>query len=385
MRWIIMLFLVILMLISSCIESFIPETTGYEDVLCVEAQLTNDPTITPYVYISKTIPVLSAESGGKNRNQAMISGAIINVRCDDGTVRNFIESENGKYLPEDPLFIGETGKSYMISITVDGHVFESEYQILNEAPGIDGFNSKAIQKKVSDDGDLVYGLRFFISNHNDLSEHSYYRWILDATYKYNVPYNSEFIYQDGLFIRYENNEIMECYKNKTINGIYVSTTKGLEENRIIDAPINFESQYGDELSLMYCLHAKQLLISESAYNYWSDIDELINETGGLYEIQPFQLSGNIKCVSDPGKKIIGLFELAGVSEARAFFIRPNEFDILRWTCELLEVGTDLLPWDALWDGAFLFESSPGVFVTASNFCFDCRERGGVLEKPPFWE
>lgn len=376
---------ILIILASSCIESFVPETSEYENVLFIEALITNDPLIPPQVIISTTLPVTSQDSEPVPRSTVMISGAGIVVSCDDGTNHDFIESSNGRYVPADPTFIGETDKSYMITINYDNQTFESEYEILMASPEIDSLTSEIIQKKETEDGDVIYGRRFYASTHDNESDISYYRWLLDASYAYNVPFNSTHRWIDRRVEMFENNDLLDCFAFKEIYGIYVSSTEGLNENKIIEAPLNFESQYGDELSLQYSLHAKQLNISTSAYNFWADLSKLIYETGGLYETQPFRLNGNIECVSDSKLKVIGIFEVAGVSEAREFFYRPAGIDIIRMPCDLALVGTEDLPWGDLEDGAFLYEDSPGSFYTAHSGCFDCTVRGGTTEKPPFWE
>ncbi|MDX2415265.1 MAG: DUF4249 domain-containing protein [Bacteroidales bacterium] len=362
-----------------------PETSEYDDVLFIEAQLTDDPTIIPYVIISKTLPLTTQDSEPVPRSSAMISGASVIIQCDDGNDYLFSETDPGRYSPVDPLFIGQIGLSYKLSVLYDEETYESYYEILSASPPVDSLTEKAVREKTTDTGDPVYGLRFFANTHDQESEPSYYRWMLDATYTYIAPLFSTHRWIDNQVVFFENSHLRKCYKDKNLYGIYVSNTEGLERNVISDAPLHFESQYGDELSGMYCLHAKQLKISERCYKFWDDLSKLIYETGGLYESQPFRIKGNIECISDPGINIIGVFEVAGVSERRDYFPMPTEFDIVNLICSLEEVGSEELPWEDLDDGAFLQEGEPGAFSTGKPKCFDCQERGGTLDKPPFWE
>jgi len=377
--------LIIFLIATSCIESFVPETSEYDDVLFIEAQLTDDPTIIPYVTISKTLPVATEDSEEVPLDNAMISGATVSIQCDDGNEYIFFETDQGRYIAVDPLFTGEFGKSYKLSVQYDNETYESSYEILRASPPIDSLTREAISQKISDTGDLVHGLKFFAHTHDNDIEPSYYRWILDATYTYTAPLFSTHRWINGQVVWFENSHLRECYNDKNILGIYISNTEGLESNVVSEAPLHFESQFGDELSRVYSLHAKQLKISASTYKFWDDLRKLIYETGGLYETQPFRLKGNIECVSDPGINIIGVFEVAGVSEQREYFSQPKEFEIIRLTCKLEPVGGEGVPWDDLNNGAYLQEGDPGVFSTSRSVCFDCRERGGTLETPPFWE
>jgi hypothetical protein len=379
--------ILILIFASSCVELFVPETSEYEDVLFIEALVTNDSLVPPHVLISKTLPITIRNSEHINRTLSKISGASVTILCDDGNSYDFIETDYGIYAPADPLFTGENDKSYKLAVSYNGQTFESDYELLRISPPIDSLTSDLVQAQETDIDDNVYGLRFFASTHDDNSEESYYRWLLNATYSYSVPHNSTHKWLEGEIVNFDNYDLIKCYKDKNISGLYVSTTEGLAENKVIEAPLNFESQYGDELSQIYSLHAKQLRISEPAYKFWFELNKLIYETGGLYETQPFRLSGNIECVTDQKLSVIGIFEVAGVSEAREYFFRPPEINIYTVPCQLWMVGTEALPWDRLWEGAFLIlQGPPDYYVTSyDNRCFDCTLRGGTTEVPPFWE
>lgn len=376
--------LIILAFVSACTESFIPETSEYDDVLFIEAQVTNDPTTIPHVLISKSLPVATQETDPPPRSSAMVSGASVTIHCDDGNEYIFSENEPGRYIPLDPLFIGEPGKSYSLTVVYDNQTYESSNEILRTSPPVDSLSREAVREKISDTGEAVYGLRFFAHTHDEYAEPSYYRWDLDATFRYIIPLFSTHRWINKKVVFSENTDVMVCFSDKFIDGIFVSSTEGLERN-VVNAPLHFESQYGDKLSDTYSLHAKQLKISERTYKFWDDLSKLIYETGGLYETQPFRLEGNISCTSNPDINIIGIFEVAGVAERRDFFFMPKEFEILRLRCEYIRVGSEDLPWDQLKEGAFLLEEMPGEFWSERPTCFDCQERGGTVIKPPFWE
>jgi len=314
-----------------------------------------------------------------------VSDAEVCILCDDGSEYIFHESEQGKYIPLDTEFTGEVGKSYKLILYHEGNTYESDFEILLPSPPVDSISAKYQQQKMSETGKLVNGLRFYISTRQTAPPPSYYRWILDATYMYGVPLNSTHIYEGSIPVDHDNRDVMYCWKTYSINGIFISTTEGLIENAVVEAPLNYENHYGDALSLKYSLHARQLSISNQAFEFWRDLNKLTKQTGGLYESQPFRLEGNIKCTTDPTVNVSGIFEVAGVSEARGFFIRPVEFDIIRFKCELEQVGTETLPWSKLNEGDYLIEDRPGVYLTANIMCFDCRARGGTTDIPFFWE
>lgn len=366
----------------SCVESFIPETTSYDDMLFIEARVTNDDQLPPGVSISRTTPIGSDQNSGDRRP---VSGADVYIICDDGSEYPFYESLSGEYIPVDEYFTGETGKSYKLILYYDGNTYESDFEKLLNSPSIDSITATPAKEKRTETGDLVDGLQFFISTHNDSPPPSYYRWILEATFMYDVPHRSSHIYDGYGPALHTNRDVIYCWKSIDISGIFISATEGLIENAVVNEPLNFVDQYGDDLSLKYSLHARQLIISRQAYEFWSDLDKLTNQMGGLYESQPFRLEGNIRCTTDPSLNVTGILEVAGVSEGREFFLRPTEFEILRLVCEPEQVGSETLPWSKLPVGTYLYEEEPGVFFTADIECFDCRSRGGTTDRPVYWE
>jgi len=373
----------LLLITVSCIEPFIPDTTSYDDILFIQARLSNDNQLPPGVFISRTAPIApDLEDPG---DRWPVSGADVYIICDDGLEYPFYESLSGEYVPADTNFTGETGKSYKIILYYDGNTYESDFEKLLPSPAIDSITAKPEQEKRSETGELVHGLQFYISTHNDSPLPSYYRWILDATFMYDVPLRASHIFDGTGPVFNPNRDIIRCWKSYDISGIFISNTEELTENAMVEAPLNFVDQYGDDLSLKYSLHAKQLTISRQVYEFWNDLDKLTNQTGGLYESQPFRLEGNITCTTDPSVNITGIFEVAGVSEGREFFPVPTEFEIFRKECELELVGTETLPWSKLTVGTYLSEDPPEVFSTSDIACFDCRARGGTLERPYFWE
>ena len=73
----------LLLILASCIEPFIPETTSYDDILFIEARVTNDIQLPPDVRISRTSP-LDPEQGD-DIDRRTVSGAEVYILCDDGT------------------------------------------------------------------------------------------------------------------------------------------------------------------------------------------------------------------------------------------------------------------------------------------------------------
>jgi hypothetical protein len=380
---VIITFFVMVVFASSCIEPFTPGTSDYDEMLLIEGLITDNPMVPARVTISKTISLDRNYLG----NYWFGSGAMVLVVCDDGNVYPFTETYAGNYVDIANALEPEAGKLYKLTVqTNTGEIFESDFESYKPSPPIDSITFTPEEKKISELDVREEGLQFYANSKSIDGEPVYLRWMLDATYTYSVPLYSEYIWNGETLEEYHNDEFRVCWKNENIGGIFIGNSYGMAQNRVADAPLNFVSQFGDQLMIKYSLHAFQLSISESSYRFWYDLNQMINETGGLYETQPFRLEGNIRCTSDPDVNVIGVFEVAGVSELRVFAPRPTEFRVYStYHCHNDTIGGELLPWSKVRPGSYVFEPDEGLFITSADFCFICTLNGGTIVRPPFWE
>lgn len=376
---------VFILFAASCVDRFIPETTRYHEVLFIECLISDDPTALSTVKVSLTAPVVTEEGDKITYKPQGCSGAQVSIRRSDNIVYECTEIFAGFYPVPENLKV-EPGKRYSLEVYYNGNFYESDWQELKPSPPVDSVSFRHVLQKLSEDGEAVDGYRFFVSTHDITAGPSYYRWSLDATYLYTVPYIATHVWDGVNVVPASNKLIRTCWKSKNIKGNYFAKTDGLTENRVIEAPLNFESQQGDELTMRYSLNVKQYRISQSAYSFWENVDKLLNQTGSLYQIQPFRIEGNIRCTSDSTLYVAGIFEIAGVATLRTFVNKPTEFPVSPVTCFLMKIDGMNLAWWMLPPGTFASEDIESkTFYTATQSCYDCRLRDGTLEKPPFWK
>jgi hypothetical protein len=373
-----------LLLLGSCVEPFIPDTANYQDVYFIECHVTQDESVPAWLKISKAAPIVT-QAGDRLTNQPEpVSGAVAFISESDGKTFNFQETGKGLYhIPGG--YNPPPGTSCKLTVAIGNDLFESDYEVMPHPVPVTGITSRAIVRKVYEDSDPVDGIGFYVSNSNPAPGPAYYRYDLEATYKFTVPYEATHYWDGRTQIPTTNREIRTCWKTESIPGIYITSTEGLTANNIVDAPINFQSQYGDELTIRYSLHVTQYTLGPTAYEFWKNINKLVNQSGGLYETLPFRVEGNIHSTKNTTTIVTGLFEVAAVTTERTFVNKPTEFKIIPFECILSQVGTRSFPWYILPAGSFLVQYSNGAFYASTPACFDCREREGTLEKPAFWK
>ncbi|MBT3242607.1 MAG: DUF4249 domain-containing protein [Bacteroidetes bacterium] len=376
--------LVVLVFSHSCIDPFLPDTTGYDDMLFFECLFSDDTSQVTSLSISRSVPMLTMSGNNVSNIPAKIRGASARIDRNDGEQYIFTETEPGLYVLPNGI-IAEIGKSYKLIVHVEQETFESQFQTLIESPPIDTLTYNATLQRLTEDGEAYQGYRFYISSNNNDPGPSYYRWDMNATFKYTVPFAATHTWDGREVHPASNRDLRTCWKSKNILGIFVGNSEGLAENKIQKAPLHFESQYGDALSIRYSLLVKQHAISESVWSFWNSLDKLVNQSGGLYETQPFRVEGNIHCTTNPELFVAGIFEVSGVTEKRIFLNQPTEFEIIPVNCTLDTIGTEDLPWYRVPVGDWITEDfSSGEFFTSNQKCYDCTQKGGTTVKPPFW-
>jgi hypothetical protein len=137
---------------------------------------------------------------------------------------------------------------------------------------------------------------------------------------------------------------------------------------------------------------QQYSLSKGAYNYWNQKKVDLLETGGMYTTQPGQPVSNIRNVNDPEEVVLGYFWASEKTEKRFFnqSYRPYDYD-----CDLILIeeymshfSDDSLYWERNPDTIFVFydpESEDPPKTTINKYCFDCRELGGSIIRPEFWD
>ena len=57
-------------------------------------------------------------------------------------------------------------------------------------------------------------------------------------------------------------------------------------------------------------------MSEDEYSYWEKLQNVTQETGGLYDIIPSSISSNLICNENPEEKVLGYFSVSAKSTKR---------------------------------------------------------------------
>src|ERR1035437_170508 len=292
----------ITLIIQSCIYEFTPQAVKLENLLVIYGMVTNENG--PH-----EITILKTKAINTKVNEP-VRGAKISISDDKGNTVPLAEDSVGKYhTPE--TFAGQIGAKYKLNIELqEGKKYESDYVELLDVPDISELEAEKIIKPATGTSIESSGYQFYISTKPGISEQKYYKWDVFEDWEYRIPYKIS-AYWDGTVLYQINPPIpYQCYMHNQFNDIYISNTKNFQTNYIAHYPLNF-TPGSSKFQYMYGIYVRQYALSEFSYNYWYSAMEN-NQPDPLYSKIPYQLIGNIKCISNPNETVFGIFEASAV-------------------------------------------------------------------------
>lgn len=361
--------------LNACIEPYYPEINEFQDLLVVDAMISNARE--PYrIKLSRSYP-FDKELVSPETN------ALVFVTNEANNVYSFYESVPGTYLSDSSVFTGEVGGVYTLHIkTKDGLEVISDKEYLLDSPPVDSLYFEYQRISTHETGELLKGVQIFLDTHDPSNKTRFYRWEWNETWQFRTPYVNERMLNRVL-----------CWKNEGSQNIVIGQSEDLSLDKIEKFPVVFVSEASDRLSIRYSLQIRQYALSAASYRYWKQLDDLNENQGSLFDKIPGGITGNLKCINNPERVVLGNFQASSVSTKRIFIDRedlPDDFyPVSSFTsCRVLTVGDMVSAQQYLEKGWSILNDriENGVRIILlcnSNFCYDCTT-GGTNKRPPFW-
>ena len=305
----------ILLLLLGCVEPYEGEVADYEDVLVVNAKLTNE--ITRHE-VRLTRSYRFEEDGPRAESNAQVQ-----IIGDDGSGFDFEETEPGKYLSI-AAFAAQSNVAYSLSIeTENGKSYMSESMGLPNATFIEDLYA---ERTTNDDGED--GIGIFVDSFDPEAQSKYYHFEFEETYKIIAPFWSAYdavVISEGedtssLSVILREREEQVCYGTDTAKDILIQSTLGLAEDRLTRFEVRFIENDNYIITYRYSILVKQYVQNPEAYAYYETLKGLSKSSENIFsEDQPGFLGGNIFATDGSGENVAGFFEVSTVDEKRIFF------------------------------------------------------------------
>jgi hypothetical protein len=363
----------LLILLGGCVKQFIPETTEKKFLLIVDGLIT-DQGESYKVKLSRSLPI------GIEYKVDPVLNALVSVSDDLGNIYSFDEKTPGIYLSDSTIFKGETGRKYLLHIRASDTLgfysyYESELVEMKPVPPIDSIYYEKITVRESDvSSNGIDNCQIYLNTHDESGNCKYFRWDFTETWEFHLHYE------------FPN---FACWITRTSDKIMIKNTTGLTRDYINGYPLNYISETSDRLEVKYSIRADQYSLSQNEYNYWENLKNFSDDVGGLYDMIPANVPGNITCITHPEEKVLGYFSVSAKVSKRIFIkdYFAGQINIYK-DCASQKIEN---PGFIQGVGAYIwilerndFARPPYVVLTSDKGCVDCTVRG-TITKPDFWE
>lgn len=361
----------------SCIEEFYPHIDGKDsNKIFIYGQVTDNE---GYQYIS-----ISSTSTINNPQELPISGCNVTIEDDLGHTFTLEEYEEGKYRVWIAKEFLQTNTSYRARvITSSGEEIMSDFDKMPSCPEIDSLYYRRIDKPTGIVDSFNKGIQFYVDFNTSGNHSKYYRWEIEETWEHHASMPIK-VYWDGYKVVKpvpEDYSHFTCWTTKNINELFSFTTKNLNPGKITAIPLNFVNAKTQRLTYCYSVLVKQYALSETSYRFWEELKQN-NVSGGMSSKQPINVKGNIKSITNPDKKVLGIFQATAIKTKRIFAQNITGLYLTYPTCVLPTPYTKPAKFPLPRFTIYLYGESALYTIDAS--CVLCDFPEGTTTKPDFW-
>jgi hypothetical protein len=353
---------------AGCTIQFNPEIDENKEWLVVEGMITDQNRV-------NTIKLSRSLLLGKPLVRKPVRGAVVTITDENGEFTTLKESLPGSYSTDSAKFRGRIGGLYSLNIRIINAVYSTDLLEMKPVPPISSLYYEKVAITASEDStELEEGCKIYLDSYDPSKECLFFRWDYTETYEYQVPYDVI-------------NKI--CWVTERSDEILIKNTSLYNQARVSKYPILFITNKTDKLKERYSILVNQYSLNESEYDFWEKVQNISEKVGGLYDITPMAISGNIVCNTNPEETVLGYFSVSAVTRKRLFihdkFVGLPNFYTYCATDTLIGV----LPEGSLNNEIWVIEDygneiPPFWVVTTYRECADCTTRGTKV-KPSFWD
>ncbi|QYA24722.1 DUF4249 domain-containing protein [Gramella sp. MT6] len=371
--------LVLLGLLSSCVDEIELATENFESILVIEGIITDKEEIQE-IKVSRSYRL-------EENQPSPVTDASVSVTSSAGETFIFERDTAGVYLSQVP-FSAKKGIEYSLEVSTANGNYQSNPVVGQEETLIDNIRSTRAQLREDT------GVAIVVSS-SDEDPGAYYKYEFEETFKIVSRYrilNDLIINEDDEFeVVPKANEEYICYNTLPSQEIVLSNTNELSENNVNDYLVRFISKEDSKIAYRYSILVKQLKISADAHDFYTTLKNLSESENIFSQYQPGFLEGNIQAVTNSAERVIGFFTTAAVDEQRLFFNYTDYFDVEEdprpyhyGPCESYLPERDLLRELIETNQVELFgEDPPGVYSVIAARCVNCNFFGTNVQ-PEFW-
>ena len=356
-------YLLIIIMLSGCISEY--NHKGIEevsDLLVMEGKITDDES----VFSIRRSVGLSEKLLGRET----VDDAIVYVEKDNGEKLQGVFNGGGTYSVSTGVL--DPKVKYCLYVKINEEEYRSEllYPIFTSE-----IDSITVYKK--ERGEPVH---VRINSRDTKDQSRYYLWSYKETWEMTATLFAEYGYlngSNGFFTLANSENIYHCWGRDSSQALLLGTSDKLSENVISQKTIAEIVSNSDKLSVLYYIAVEQNQIRKEAFDYFSNIQRNVSQTGGIFAAVPSEMKGNIKCVTKPNLPVIGYIDVTTTTR-NALYI-PLNMSLYEPS---INYCIDSIKYDDS-DGYSIYTYMPRTY--APQECLDCRMKyRATKDRPDFW-
>ena len=402
-------FTLLMFVLAGCIERYEPKIEGIESILVVEGIITGGTT---QIKLSKSV--------GLNvpwyEDLVTVDNAFIYVACDDGT-QSYVAFSSGNGIYQIPTGKLNVDAKYRLVINVNDAVYQSDFVSPTITPPVN-------VSFTSDDKDI----HVCVTTHGNDDQTGFYLWSIQEDWEIHSYIQGPYVVlkiklnpddgdmtqkilaelsnagwdvvaigsnDKGIFNGYvlvvnnifSPNNLFYCWGTDSSKIFITGTTDKLIDNIIREKKIKSFPRTDDRTSVLYRVQVTQNRIHKEAYDYYTNVLKNMKQTGSIFVPIPSEITGNIKCISNPDIPVIGYVDVSTTSTKDIQYLDDKFWDpsFRRNKCffcvsEISPPRTPLM--GRLEGGWVIYDTRSDLYILKS--CVDCTKIGGTKNKPEDW-
>jgi hypothetical protein len=314
--------LLALITVAGCREIYEPAVDSQVGVIVVEGLITN-------LNEPSNVKLSIAKPYNSYYRDTLVTRAQVIIQEDNLSNYYLHESDSGYYVTRPSEFTARPGHTYTLQIiTAKGERYKSSPQLMLPPPTIDSLHGEILEQEyIYKDvygktvGKMEKGAQTFVDFRSNTGLPVQYRFKSTLLVGYKYIDNSTKPFPTVVYLWEKQNP------DKTINitgAASVINTEAISNYPVSFFPFN-EYLYGmgpDEHIENWFLQVQQYSINDETYQYYKEMNKLLSSTGALFDPIASQISGNMTCTSNPGRLVLGFFEVSSCVK-KACYIKPH--------------------------------------------------------------
>jgi hypothetical protein len=385
--------------VADCRKSYAPaEINNNHLYLTVDGQINITPNsitsikLTKSQNLSDTLPYIPE------------LGATVNIINTSGISYPLADTgSNGIYVSAELTL--DPSQKYILSVTTkNGNQYASDPVTPTLTPPID-----SVYWTLGTDGATgEQAVNIFLNTHDPSNNTRLYRWDFTETWEHESLYKTPYLVLNKkiVLVNDSTRHAWHCWSSASSTNILLGSSAALSKDIISQAPIARIYQNDPRMDSRYSMLVRQYAIDASTYDYWALVQKQSETLGGLFDIQPAQLTGNMHNQKVPAEPVYGYVSASTVQEKRIFISNqdlPGWKSIPTQQCKQLAYFVDTPTQDSnifyetdpnftIYEFGSIQSNLPGGKPEKGPFqflitpaCLDCTFQGGATIKPPFWQ